>query len=192
MNQKNIRKAKSNESLELAEILLPAMEEIVYEFIGRASREAALNFLENLILLPSNQYSYENIWVIEENGNILGAAIVYDGAKLHALRKPVATKIRQEFGIFFSPEDETEAGEFYIDCIGVHQSQQGRGIGSELLHHLIQVYAIEKRGNLGLLVDEGNPKAKKLYVKLGFRKVGETILVKKRMDHLQYRLDNPI
>ena len=44
---------------------------------------------------------------------------------------------------------------------------------------------IENQQTLGLLVDEANPLAEKLYLKLGFEFVGHKELVGKKMKHLQ-------
>lgn len=82
-------------------------------------------------------------------------------------------------------EDETESGEFYIDCIGVNSDQQGKGIGSKALNFLIDEYVVKNHQTLGLLVDEDNPNAKRLYLKLGFKVVGRKSLAGKKMEHLQ-------
>ena len=79
----------------------------------------------------------------------------------------------------FSPEDETQAGEFYIDCVGVNTVWQGKGVGSKLFDFLIDEYVHKRKKTLGLLVDNNNPKAKKLYLKLGFEITGEKILTGK-------------
>jgi len=58
-------------------------------------------------------------------------------------------------------------------------------LGTKLLQFLIQEY-VEKQGlTLGLLVDNDNPNAKRLYEKIGFRVVGEKTLVGHAMEHLQ-------
>jgi ribosomal protein S18 acetylase RimI-like enzyme len=84
-----------------------------------------------------------------------------------------------------SPEDETQAGEYYIDSLGVRPELQGRGIGAQLLLFVIDKYVTRQRKTLGLLEDEENPDARKLYLKLGFKSVGIETLVGKRMEHLQ-------
>lgn len=180
-----IRKATKSDSKEIADLLLLAMEDIVYEFIGERSPEKASVFMNYLVALENNQYSYQNCWVIEENSQLIGAVVVYDGADLHELRKPVAKYVTETYKQSFSPEDETQKGEFYIDSFGVLPSQQGRGIGSELLQFLIDEFVTKNEQKLGLLVDKENPGAKKLYLKLGFEVVGEKMLVGKQMEHLQ-------
>ena len=181
-----IRKAKIEDSEAIATFVLLAMEEIVYKFIGEKSHEKAKQFLVNLICKKANQYSYENCWVIEIENEVVAVAIVYDGAKLQELREPVAKEIKSMFNRDFNPENETEAGEYYIDSIGVSPQQQGKGLGSKLFRFLIDEYVYERNETLGLLVDKDNPNAKKLYLKLGFEIVGEKTLAGKRMEHLQF------
>ena len=167
-----IRKAQPEDADAIASYLMLAMEEIVYQFIGERSFEQANQFLINLIRKKNNQYSYENCWVIELENEIVATAVVYDGAQLHALRMPVAREIKTMFNRDFNPENETEAGEFYNDSIGVNPKQQGKGLGAQLLQFLIDEYVANRNGTLGLLVDKDNPNAKKLYLKLGFKILG--------------------
>lgn len=182
-----IRKAKREESKIIANYIFLAMEEIAYQFIGEKSKEKALQLLNSLIEETNNQYSYENCWLVESENEIVAAALVYDGTKLHELREPVARKIKTMFNRAFNPEDETQAGEYYIDCVGVNPNQQGKGIGSKIFQFLIDEYVSKRNETLGLLVDQDNPNAKRLYLKLGFEVVGEKTLVGKKLEHLQFK-----
>jgi len=182
-----IRKAKSGESEHITPLILLAMEDIVYRFIGESSPEKATEFLLSLIKEENNQYSWQHCWVAESEGVIIAAALVYDGGRLHEFRAPVARRIKEMFNRSFHPEDETQAGEYYIDSVGVDGSQQGKGVGTKLFSFLIDEYVHKDKQTLGLLVDKENPAAKKLYLKLGFQVVGEKTLTNKRMEHLQLR-----
>ena len=181
-----IRKAKEKDAKAIAPYIMLAMDEICYQFIGEKSEEKATQLFVNLISEKANQYSFENCWVVEIENEVVAAAVVYDGAKLQELRKPVAEAIKSMFNKDFNPEDETEAGEYYIDSVGVSPLQQGKGIGSKIFQFLIDEYANNRNETLGLLVDKDNPNAKKLYLKLGFEVVGEKTLTGKKMEHLQY------
>lgn len=182
-----IRKAKQDESAIIANYIFLAMEEIVYQFIGEQSKEKAIQLLDSLIKEPNNQYSYENCWVVVAENEIIAAALIYDGSRLNELRTPVANKIKSLYNNSnFNPEDETQTGEYYIDCVGVNPNQQGKGIGSKLFQFLIEEYVYKRKKTLGLLVDIDNPNAQKLYLKLGFEIVGQKTLVGKTMNHLQF------
>ncbi len=180
-----IRKAEYKDSGEIARLLLLAMEDIVYEFLNVRNKQAAFDFMYHMVHTENNQYSYQKVYVATHEGKIVGAVNVYDGALLEELRKPVARYISAHTHKPFEPENETRAGEFYVDSIGVSPEWQGQGIGGKLLQHLISEY-VQKQGlTLGLLVEKANPAARRLYEKVGFRKTGEKILVGKVMDHLQ-------
>lgn len=182
-----IRKATKTDSEAIARYLLLAMEDIVFEFIGERNAEKAMSFMQHLTGTENNQYSYQNCWVVEEEGEVIAAVTLYDGGQLEVLRAPVAQYIEQEYNRPFNPENETQAGEFYVDSFGVDPGQQGKGIGSALLQFLIDEYVHKNGQKLGLLVDKENPGAKKLYLKLGFQVVGEKTLVEKQMEHLQVK-----
>ena len=152
-----IRNATPTDALAVAPLMFQAMEEIVYKMIGKPHKEEAIDLLAQLFVQKNNQYSYENAWVYEEAGSVIGSVIAYDGAQLHALRAPV---LALDIGL----EDETSAGELYIDTLSVLPTAQGRGIGSKLVRHLCEVSSQP----LGLLVDVNNPEAERLYTRLGF------------------------
>ncbi|PJJ84121.1 GNAT family N-acetyltransferase [Mucilaginibacter auburnensis] len=181
-----IRKAKPEESDIIAPYLLLAMGDIAFKFIGENSTEKATNWLSGLISKTGNQYSFENCFVAEEEGEIVAIALVYDGGCLKQLRQPVAQSLKLMFNKDFDLEDETEAGEYYIDCVAVSPSLQGQGIGSKLFQFLIDEYVYKHGKTLGLLVDKQNPGAKKLYLKLGFKFVKDKMFAGKQMEHLQF------
>ncbi|MBA6154368.1 GNAT family N-acetyltransferase [Gelidibacter gilvus] len=182
-----IRKANKEDSAAIANHLLLAMEDIVCEFIGRKDPSKAKEFLIHFIHQEQNQYSYQNCFVAEANNQIIAAVNIYNGSQLRQLRRPISQYIKSQFMTDFNPEDETQSGEYYIDSLGVNPNQQGKGVGATMLRYLINYYVTEKGQTIGLLVDEENPKAKKLYLKLGFKSVGRKILVGKHMDHLQLK-----
>lgn len=182
-----IRKATIEDSEAIATHLLLAMEEIVYEFIGVRDYTKAREFMVHFARNKDNQYSHDNCWVAEEEGEVIAAVNVYDGTNLNELRSPIIEYVKVHFGKSISPEDETQPGEFYVDSLGVNPNQRGRGVGSRMLEFLIDEYVSKGQKILGLLVDEENPNAKKLYLKLGFLPVGKKTLVGKKMEHLQVK-----
>lgn len=58
------------------------MGDIAFSFIGENSVEKATRWLESLISQKGNQYSFENCWVAEDKGEIIAAALLYDGTQL--------------------------------------------------------------------------------------------------------------
>lgn len=181
----NIRKATSKDSLTIADYMFFAMEDIVYNFIGKRSADEALNFLRYFIEKKENQYSYQNCWILENEGAVVAVANIYDGASLRKLREPVLQYLKTKYNRDIAIEDETETGEMYIDTLAVNPDMRGRGFGSDFLTFLIEEYVIKNKQTLGLLVDKDNPKAQKLYRKIGFKIKGKKTLTGKEMTHLQ-------
>jgi ribosomal protein S18 acetylase RimI-like enzyme len=182
-----IRKATAEDAEPIARCLLLAMEDIVYQFISEKNPEKARRFMLHFAAREMNQYSYENCWVAEKEKQVVAAVNVYNGALLYQLRQPVIEYIRSNYNGNFQPEDETEAGEYYIDSLGVEPAQQCKGIGASLLQLLVKNFVNEGHKTLGLLVDDSNPAAKKLYLKLGFKSAGHKSIFGKDMEHLQIK-----
>lgn len=180
-----IRKAVYSDAEAIATHMFLAMQDILYGFIGESHSEKAMAVMAHFVSSENNQYSYQNCWVAEEGSSAVAAVNIYDGGKLEELRKPVIDHIRAKFNADFNPEDETQSGEYYIDTLGVDPRRQGEGIGTRLLQSVINEFVTKQGKTLGLLVDETNPRAKRLYVRLGFNVVGTRMLFGKRMEHLQ-------
>ncbi|MGA9638654.1 GNAT family N-acetyltransferase [Flavobacterium sp.] len=179
-----IRKARIEDAIEISAHLFLAMEEILYQFIGMKNAKEAKKFLLYFVEKENNQYSYLNCFVAEGPIGIEGTLNSYDGAQLDVLRKPIIEYINKHYKADFSLENETQQGEYYIDSIGVDPKSQGKGIGTKLLQFVINKYDANQE-ILGLLVDENNPKAEKLYLNLGFELVGTKVFIGKKMKHLQ-------
>lgn len=141
-------------------------------------------FLE-LAQMEHSQYSYNNTLVAEVDGKAASAIVGYDGAKLHELRTPLLELIRQQRGESFEIEEETSAGEFYLDSIAVLPPYRGLGVGEKLLTSMIQKASKSGHTCIGLLVDEENPRAEKLYQKIGFQRKNPTTFLGHKMWHLQ-------
>jgi len=182
-----VRKARFQDSEAVASLLMLATGEVIYKFIGKKDYLKAKDFLLHFVKMDNNQYSYQNCYVAVDQGEIVGAVLVYDGAKLEDLRKPILEYIYRHFDAQLLVEDETQAGEFYIDSLGVLPHHQGKGIGSQLLQFVIHEMVVERGLTLGLLVAKINPKAKELYLKLGLQPVGEKNLMGILLEHLQLK-----
>lgn len=143
-------------------------------FLALAEREAT-------------QYSYCNALIAEVGGVEAGAIVGYDGALLAELRKPIYPLLEQHLGTIPHIEDETAAGEFYLDSLGVLPEFRGLGVGSALLNAMSGRAFAEGHERVGLIVDFDNPKAERLYSSLGFVRVGTKLFLGHQMWHLQKR-----
>ncbi|WP_159637699.1 GNAT family N-acetyltransferase [Sphingobacterium composti Ten et al. 2007 non Yoo et al. 2007] len=181
-----IRPALKFEADKIAKLMNLAMLEITYQYLGEENIEMANAFLAHFVAQENNQYSYQNIHVAEENNEIIGQISIYDGAKLQELRQPIWDKIKADRDVDYWAENETQAGEMYIDTFAVSLLAQGKGIGKKLLRFAIDEFVINQKKVLGLLVDKDNPAAKRLYEKIGFKVVNDIRIFGKEMEHMQY------
>lgn len=182
----NIREAKQADAAELARLIILAMDDLAVKFVGGSTADDAIPLFEKFAALPANQYSYENILVCEDENGICGMISAYDGAMLHALRKPFLDYLATAYNFQLIPEDETGPGEYYIDCVSVSPDKQGKGIGKKLIMAMIDHAASRNHHRLGLLVNQENPQAQKLYGNLGFDVVEERDFMGGRYFHMQY------
>ena len=127
-------------------------------------------------------YSYENTIVAEINGRVVGAMCAYDGADYQRLKQPIVDTLGKDSG--FAALKETEAGEFYLDSVGVLPEYRGRGIASLLFEAQCQRAASLGHKVAGLIVDEDKPKAEALYIRLGFRHIGNRDFFGHTMKHM--------
>ena len=132
-----------------------------------------------------SQYSYRNALVAEVNGEAVGAIIGYDGARLGELREPLYALMIEKFGAVRKVEDETSAGEFYLDSLAVLPQFRGKGVGGALLVAARDRAFDTGFERVGLIVDFENPRAEALYNSLGFERVNATKFLGHDMWHLQ-------
>lgn len=181
-----IRKAKKEDADQIAELMILAMTEIVYQFIGKEDYEEGKKFLRDLIQEDNNQYSYQYIFVAEDQNKILGQLCLYPGGLLKSLRQPVLDRIKAIYNNDYSVSDETQEGEIYIDTLAVNTAAQGKGVGKLLIQFAIEEFVHKNQEPLGLLVDNDNPNAKRLYEKMGFTVQNDVSIFGKKMEHMQY------
>lgn len=143
--------------------------------------------MTRLVAMDSSQYSYRNTLAAHVGGELAGILVGYDGGQLHQLREAFVSEARQTFGIDYSGmDDETNAGEYYLDSLCVAKKFRGRGIATRLLKAGIERGRRMGLPATGLLVDAGNPRAEQLYLRVGFEAVGGATWGSHPMHHLQY------
>lgn len=183
--QITIRPAQKEDFDIVPELMLQAMEDIVFSFINDTDIEESINFLTKLYKQPKNLYSYENTFVAVNNlDDIIGSVTGYNGDEFETLRQPLLDLMQKRYQNDLIPEAETEGKEYYIDTVAVSPMAQGQGIGSKLLQHVIEHAKTNDYKQIGLLVDTENPDAQKLYERLGFQLGKNVELVGGQYNHM--------
>lgn len=183
----SIEQAESIASL----IMLAMNHECCQNFAGPShTLEDFHRMMTTLVRRDDSQYSYRNAMVaLDDNTTdghpvVAGVIVGYDGADLHRLRETFLQAAKEFLGQDFrGMDDETQAGEYYIDSLAVNESYRHQGLATLLLKKLIDQKG--QRQPVGLLVDKGNPGAERLYRSLGFEYVNDTTWGGHEMRHLQ-------
>lgn len=161
-----IRQARKEEASQIAELFMLAwpVDEII-EFNSLTYRQLH----ESITLAAASEetiYSYENTFVAEIDGKVVGAMCAYDGADYQRLKQPIVNALGPDCG--FAQLNETEEGEFYLDSVGVLTKYRRKGIASRLFEAQCERAASLGHKVAGLIVDIDKPQAEALYAKLGF------------------------
>ena len=181
-----IHKATREQSADIARLIMMAMtDDCCLYFCGDGfGLEDFRRMMVTLVQREDSQYSYRNTSVAMDGNKIVGVAVSYDGGQLHELRRVFIEAAKNFIGVDHScMNDETQAGELYLDSLAVLPEYRSRGIAKKLL------IATKKRAErmglpIGLLVDNGNPVGEILYTSVGFRYVNDSLWGGHPMKHL--------
>lgn len=187
-----VRPAEKNDSEAVARLLMMAwpMDSFLEMSPGMTEDDFAL-IIKSFVEAEDTLYSYRNTIVAVRGEEIAGAMNGYDGALYEMLKKPVTDDFRRRFpdsGSGFGLVKETQAGEFYLDSIGVNPAMRSMGIGSRLFSAMLKRAAGLGFTKAGLIVDVDKPKAEALYLRLGFKTVGSRDFMGHPMKHMQIDL----
>ena len=178
-----VREATREDAGVIAQVVAMAIgdHEALHDYCG----EDYLSVLTEVATGDVTQYSWRYAYVAEMDGVAVGAIVGYDGAELAQLREGTFEVLRKRIGRVPSIADETEAGEYYLDSVGVLPEFRGAGVGRELITAFCERVFVKGYERVGLIVDCDNARAEKLYTSLGFRRVGERQFFGHKMWHLQ-------
>lgn len=135
-------------------------------------QQQSITALEPVVQQEGVLYSYRHAEIVEIKGEPVAMLLSYKGENFREFR----ARTFQQLPFFTDEElasmdDETQAGELYIDSLAVHPQHRGCGIAQCLLER-----AVHRAKSLDvaatLLVDPENPKARALYERCGFTAEG--------------------
>lgn len=165
-------------------------EELTHELAGPDhTPEDVVNLFSDLAARTDTQYSYLNSFsAIDDNGNVMGITVCYDGARLIELRRVFFAEAAKCIGYKIEGEVddfpvETTPDEVYLDSLAVFPEYRKRGVAHALIE-AAHSRAAEYGKPLGLLVDKTNARARNLYDSLGFKPVDERMFAGELMDHM--------
>ena len=178
-----VRAATRKDAAMIAEVVAMAIgdETALRNYCG----ENYIEVLTEIARREATQYSWQYALVAEVDGTVAGAIVGYDGAELYTLREGTFATLRGCIGRTPTIVDETSAGEYYLDSVGVLPQFRGLGVGRALISAFCDKAFALGHKRVGLIVDYENPDAERLYTSLGFRRVGTRPFFNHQMWHLQ-------
>ena len=206
-----IREATKSQATEIACLIMTAMtDDCCLYFCGdgygvedltsgracsRSAEQASLRrsrllaafrkMMTMLVEREDSQYSYRNTLVAMDADRVVGISVSYDGGRLHELRSAFIEAAKEHIGKDHSGmDDETQAGELYLDSLAVLPEYRRQGIAQRLLMATKEKADRMRLPCVGLLVDKGNPSAERLYASVGFRYANDSSWGGHPMKHL--------
>jgi DNA-3-methyladenine glycosylase I len=182
-----IKDARKEQSADIASLIMMAMtDDCCLHFCGVGYGLSDFHMMMTMLVeREDSQYSYKNTLVAMDDDKIVGISVSYDGGCLHELRQAFIQAAKEYIGKDHSGiDDETQAGELYLDSLAVAPEYRRQGIAQRLLE------ATKKKADrmglpcVGLLVDKGNPAGEALYASVGFRYVDDNKWGGHPMKHL--------
>ena len=185
-----IQQARREQADAIAGLIMMAMtDECCQNFCGEGrGLDDFLRMMTLLVERDDSQYSYRNTLVAVEDDRVVGIAVSYDGAQLHQLRLAFITMAKEFLNRDHSGmDDETQAGELYIDSLCVAEAFRRKGIATALIHDSIEKARTQGLPAVGLLVDNDNPRAEHFYRRLGFTHIDNNTWGSHPMKHMVYK-----
>lgn len=156
-----------------------------FEYVFTQGRRSALDYLHFAFVDGRGFFGYRNHLVALQGDSVVGIGAFYSGLEYQDLSRgalqqilrfykfacvPVLRRAMQTTRWMPPPGPRT----LYVANFGVAAALRGQGIGAALLHRQIAAAQSEGKAKFALDVAATNPRAQKLYEKLGLRVVRET------------------
>jgi ribosomal protein S18 acetylase RimI-like enzyme len=136
---------------------------------GTTDSQEAATILNDFFGQKDTRISYQNALVMEEEGELVGVAIFYDGAEARELDAPMErAAAERSVDSNYSIPTEPEASEFCMYALSVSPRCQGKGYGRKLIEAGCDRARKLGHHRIALLVEVDSAAAKRLYERLGF------------------------
>lgn len=188
-----IRTAKQSDVGDIAAQIYSAGTEL-YDFIYQTRKQAAIDFIGFEFQSGYGFCGYRNLTVAVMDGKVVGTGCFYDGKGYGLLKLGTVVNMFRFYGWLAvwpvllrsrhigSVMKKPEKGEWYLANFAVERSRQGQGIGTQLIQSQWHFAAANGYKTFALDVADNNPKAEKLYTRLGLRVVCEKVFSGKRQE----------
>lgn len=153
-----------------------------FDFVFSRKAGQSLEFLHFAFLDGAGEMGYKNHIVGEQNGKVIAVGAAFDGSTGFPFFISAARQIILFYGVSCLPAmmrglqvegiiEPPKGPLHYIAHLGVRPQMQGKGVGSKLIEHLLDLGRNEGRTQAALDVSTLNPRAQALYERLGFQTI---------------------
>ena len=166
-----IRQPNPEERTQMIPLIQTIMEDMELPILKEVSPSTLHAMLKEAMLQENFRYSLINTLVYIEDGSVAGAVFGYHGHLEPQIDDPFyqlyeAYNIPSSIRLY--EDSETQAGEWYIDILSVHENHRRKGIGIKLLQAVEDLAKQQGASVIALNCEEINDKAYQLYQKLGY------------------------
>lgn len=144
------------------------------------SKDQVLDFLRYAYCKGDGEFGYRDHLVATDNGTVIGLVGHWHGSKNLSYMLAAVRQIVGYYGFFKALRVIARGLRFekivsppakkvlVLHNLAVSDSRRGAGYGKQIIEHFLQRAAIEGISSVGLDVAETNPRAKNLYLRIGF------------------------
>lgn len=182
-----IRKAQRKDTEALINGIIAIWEDMESPFVTEIPLLELKEILRTCMLDNDFRYRYTNGIVCEREGEVAGFIFGYKGEEEPTLDqsfKKRLTEKKYDQKINLSFDQETKAGEWYVDMVFTQANFRKQGVATALLEALPQIAGEAGESLIALNCDLENANARKVYEKQGFQKESEIMIVGHRYDHM--------
>lgn len=178
MNGNTVKIRNANPELEEGLLFAAYLNEASEGFFKSILGKDTFEIIAEAFVKSNNDYSYENVFVIEYNNDVVGMVSGFTKSEKESFDRKILSRsskgsngkkwmfsvIGRILSRFLGPPGEDD---FYIQAIAINNQMRGKGLGQKLLEHISEK-AIEKGAKtLSLDVSSKNSKAIKSYNRFG-------------------------
>ncbi|QAS23510.1 GNAT family N-acetyltransferase [Lactiplantibacillus plantarum] len=181
-----IRTAQPQDSAQIAPLIAMIYRDMEMPVLKNVSEADLLAMLTELYQRPANLDGLAQTFVAVMAHKIVGVAFGHLAKNEAAVNDLLRTTSGHHAG-FEAPLElggETRPNEWYLSMLVVDPQAQGHGVGSALLEALPGLVGQLGATKLSLNVDDGNPRAAKLYHRHGFVPDGQLMIGTNPYQHL--------
>lgn len=153
-----------------------------FDYVFKRKRKSALDFLRYAFKDGAGEMGYRNHVVGEREGKVVVVGAAYDGASgfpffLAAFRQIVGFYGFDSLSVIVHGLQAEQVIEppkgalHYIAHLGVEPALQSKGIGAQMIEHLMEEGRKLGKSKTGIAVSAQNPRAQALYERLGYKVV---------------------